>query len=415
MDLIKTILNRPDLPYIQKDKISKIDFHCQQYGSAEKSSGIPPFPYNKDVVKVGIYCQPKQQILFNSEETHVSEKILAIDQDFCEVAVNVLNDDRWRERTKYHGEDLYRKLIIDHPEILRAYTEHKSNRKDSDVRLCFQSDLDFFRIPFEFLYDRYGPDRFLVTTHPLSRRVLMNASYKKRAPSPDLFNQFWRQKRTLKVLIIASGADESGCNDEPSLEHVDEEVVTIRKVIEERLITKNIKHKVDHILSKDSDYETVRNLLKTCEYHILHYAGHAFFSERFPEKSYLLFKSGKCGGNPERMSAVALRRLLSDSELKFVYLSCCMGGESTWKYKLNDNQSTGLAVAIAQAGIPSVLGYRGNVNDNSARELAVSFYRSLFDQGSLDKALFDARNEMMEKYADDPIWLSPMLVIQRSG
>ncbi len=61
-----------------------------------------------------------------------------------------------------------------------------------------------------------------------------------------------------------------------------------------------------------------------------------------------------------------------------------------------------------------MLGFRWPVSDTEARELALTFYDSLFGQGDLDTALFDARCKLegSERGQDIEDWFSPILVIQ---
>ena len=80
--------------------------------------------------------------------------------------------------------------------------------------------------------------------------------------------------------------------------------------------------------------------------------------------------------------------------------------------QLLDNDFPGLTYGIAQAGIPAVLGFRWKVSDESAKELALSFYKSLFRHGDLNLALFEARKKIAIKNRDDQTWMSPVLIVQ---
>ncbi len=72
----------------------------------------------------------------------------------------------------------------------------------------------------------------------------------------------------------------------------------------------------------------------------------------------------------------------------------------------------GLADAIVQAGVPAVLGFRWPVSDHAALEMCQAFYRSLAQHGEPDVALLDARRNVYRENADDPAWLSPILIVQ---
>jgi CHAT domain len=68
---------------------------------------------------------------------------------------------------------------------------------------------------------------------------------------------------------------------------------------------------------------------------------------------------------------------------------------------------------IAQADVPAIVGYRWVVSDVGAKELACTFYESLFSCLSIEDALFEARSVTASRYGrDDETWASPVLVVQ---
>jgi CHAT domain-containing protein len=72
----------------------------------------------------------------------------------------------------------------------------------------------------------------------------------------------------------------------------------------------------------------------------------------------------------------------------------------------------GVSDALIRAGLPAALGLRWPVQDDSARLLAETFYKTLFvpDLPGLAQALFIARSELASRDRKDPTWLSPILV-----
>jgi CHAT domain-containing protein len=112
------------------------------------------------------------------------------------------------------------------------------------------------------------------------------------------------------------------------------------------------------------------------------------------------------------MKASELTMLLRRSSARLVYLSCCYGTASGKQADLLDDDFLGLADAVVQAGIPTVLGYRWPVSDCGAQKMAQVFYKSLLEQGSPEIALWNARCEMAALDRNDPTWLSPILIHQ---
>ena len=62
--------------------------------------------------------------------------------------------------------------------------------------------------------------------------------------------------------------------------------------------------------------------------------------------------------------------------------------------------------------IPAVVGFRWDIEDEQAREYTEKFYTHLFHQRSIESAFFEARKEMHDARPKEPIWASPVLVVQ---
>lgn len=375
----------------------------------------PPFPQDNDICNLYLTCKPGQQIHVMGQGIFVcsnhSENLLNIDPDvYARHALNAYRAEKWRFNTKETGKDIYRRLFSDHPIIIDAYA-HASAKVDGEkldserLRLSFESSTDFYRVPVEFLFDDINLGDYVVHHHPISRFI--TGVHRQNAPiSPMFLNKLWRNMETLKILLIAS-------NTEPTLQYVDEEVLSLKEILHECLEAKEILHHIEYIPSEKATTELVMSTLKKCPYHILHYSGHGGYKEVAPEKSYLQFWSDEnCQGDVETINISALNLLLRNSDLRFVYLNCCSGAETAGDVQLLDNDFPGLAYGIAQAGIPAVLGFRWKVSDESAKELALSFYKSLFRHGDLNLALFEARKKIAIENRDDQTWMSPVLIVQ---
>ena len=164
--------------------------------------------------------------------------------------------------------------------------------------------------------------------------------------------------------------------------------------------------------ASQASYGRVQDELKKTTYDIIHYAGHGFFDAASPEDSYLLFwQDASTKTEKLKMKATELKLLLDQSEARLVYLSCCYGAAAAGNTALLDDDFLGLTDAVVQAGVPSVLGFRWPVSDAGAHKLALSFYRSLLEQGRPDVALWHARRELAVD-RNEPTWLSPILIHQ---
>ena len=90
------------------------------------------------------------------------------------------------------------------------------------------------------------------------------------------------------------------------------------------------------------------------------------------------------------------------SDTRFVFLSSCKSAKHDFIYHL------------AKHGIPAIMGFLWKVNDEKAKGYADSFYGHLLsdEERSPEYACLEAKREMHAKYEDDPIWASPVLVMQ---
>ena len=109
-----------------------------------------------------------------------------------------------------------------------------------------------------------------------------------------------------------------------------------------------------------------------------------------------------------------LRNLLRKSDVRFFFLSCCVGAKTASNdiVNLRGDDFQGIMEGLVRVGIPSVLGYRWNVWDTDAQQFALAFYESLLTDLSLDVATFNARRVLQETNYYSETWASPVLVMQ---
>lgn len=290
------------------------------------------------------------------------------------------------------GSSLWRDIFIKHPEAERAYIEARA--KSQSLSLLFEAPRGFLSLPLEFIRSD-EPQDYLILQHPLARFVC-GAIPKRKA----LSSQMLALTEKLRVLIIAS-------NTLPPIDGVDAEAMDLYKYLKRQSF---VSPKL--ISTKNATYERVREELRQGKYDIIHYAGHGSYDAESPEESCLYFWAEENKqGEVMPMRATELKLLLEQSEIRLAYLSCCYGTATGNVVALLDDDFLGLADAVAQAGIPSVLGFRWPVSDEGACKLTLAFYRSLLEQGNPEIALWSARRELAVD-REDTTWLSPILIHQ---
>jgi CheY-like chemotaxis protein len=149
---------------------------------------------------------------------------------------------------------------------------------------------------------------------------------------------------------------------------------------------------------KDFVRQTLRN--KDSKWHVVHYAGHTHY-DTMNQLGYLFFPGAEIRPvEPVKVAEFAL--WLGSGDTRFVFLSSCKSAGQDFVYQLIKER------------VPAIMGFLWKVDDAKAGEYAQSFYECLLDseRKSLEYACLQAKKQMHSKYRDNPIWASPVLVMQ---
>lgn len=355
-----------------------------------------------DATRLSLFLATDRPLVVRARGRHVcsvcTSKILEVNIDRYTRRTEIARQDsiNLRFQVEEIGHDLWREIFVEHLEAERTYIEARA--KSRSLSLHFETPREFLRLPIEFVRSD-TPSEYLILQHPLAR-FIYNATPKRDTISPSMLALTTK----LCVLIIAS-------NTLPPIDGVDAEAMGLYKYLK-RLKRQGFPLSVKLVPTKDATYERVREELKKRSYDIIHYAGHGSYKAESPEESSLHFWANENKqGAVVPMTAAELKMLLGQSEARLVYLSSCYGTATGSKAALMDDDFLGLADAVAQAGVPSVVGFRWPVSDDGARRLALAFYQSLLEQGSPEIALWNARCELSVD-RNDTTWLSPILIHQ---
>jgi CHAT domain-containing protein len=166
------------------------------------------------------------------------------------------------------------------------------------------------------------------------------------------------------------------------------------------------------LAGKEATRSRIVEALQHGGYHIFHYSGHGYHQSVQPEISGI--RTFDNDSAISFLTASDLTNLCRGTELRFAYLSCCLGACSAPQIQHGD--FFGLFDALARADVPMVLGYRWEVGDISALNLAETFYKKLWRTLSPGEALFESRNEISQRGArrDNETWASPVLMTQNT-
>jgi hypothetical protein len=299
---------------------------------------------------------------------------------------------RWKEELEALGGSL-RKEICEKEEKFQTYFKcllrkvHNNiqntrirfklslaSKDDKDPRARFSADLQ--AVVLEALLD--DQRKFLMLQAPVFRRLDPSVA----SDDEYQFPLFYRGngEKPLKCLIIES--------DTQGIVEFDN--------------TKTLET-LTHILSKDRLPEKISFLdwvTTTLEekgpWDLVHYAGHSMYDAE-DRTGYVFFPGEKIA---KAVTIDQFSRHLRKAQVRFVYVSSCQSSRDDFVFQLANNL------------VPAILGFRWKIDDKEAKEYAMEFYQDLLKYHSLEQAFLEARKYVHEKYEDNRIWVSPLLVLQ---
>jgi hypothetical protein len=252
-------------------------------------------------------------------------------------------------------------------------------------------------------------DSFIRIRAPLARRFLIASGVR---PSND--NRRGRQDKGLRILFVRAQVDGTAqITDEQGQMLAQNNWFEFEPLInldlEENMFREWIDgHKwhdgrisVEYFPGEDNRNFT-DGLRQTLEkkFDYIHFAGHSLTTEC--DQTFLIVP-GRERSRLRGLSVSAFAQWAGVAGVRFVYLSSCRGGSCRAVQNLVAN------------GIPHVLGFRWDVEDDMAAKFAEIFYRKLLQN---DQPIAKAYRDACETLHNDPerrtspIWLCPILIMQ---
>jgi len=305
----------------------------------------------------------------------------------------------WRARARDAGAKLYQLLTRE-----AAFQQHIASNHTSAVRgippqIQFVGPAPILGLPLELI--RSGSTPFC-QDHILSRKISGVAVSRKPEPFHLFVRQLIEHGQQLRILAIGSNIG----NTVPS---ADREIELLSAQIGADLDMLGVRSHIQAIGGADATRICAE--IQHGGYHMLHYAGHGSADPSQPELSALVLRHGS-----ERYSltAAVLQSLLRGTEMRMVFLNCCLSARTA--ARIGQGDFHGMLDALADADVPIIVGHRWSVPDDSARDLALQFYRALWRTFSPGEALLEARRHAARGLLgpDDDTWAAPVLVMQTS-
>jgi CHAT domain-containing protein/tetratricopeptide (TPR) repeat protein len=179
------------------------------------------------------------------------------------------------------------------------------------------------------------------------------------------------------------------------------------------------KDEADLYLEDSASEENVKSKDRLRQYRIVHFSAHGLVNEKRPRFSGIVLslpkvdKEGKPLSEEDGvLSAYEILNLTLNADL--VVLSACQTGTGK---EIKGEGMMGLMRAFMYAGTPSVVVSLWNVNDRSAADLMIRFYKHLWKPGSekLNKAeaLRKAQLELIDRGSKPYHW-APFILVGKS-
>jgi CHAT domain-containing protein len=159
---------------------------------------------------------------------------------------------------------------------------------------------------------------------------------------------------------------------------------------------------VESIAGTAATRDAVLGAIASERFDVLHYAGHAFFSEAAPGESGL-----ECADGPLRAHELLSLRSLP----ALMFFNACEAAKMRRRgagvagdrvgTRADPRSSTGLAETLMRAGVANYVGTFWPVGDEAARVFASRFYKRLLARESIGRALVSGRKAVKNLHSAD--------------
>jgi CHAT domain-containing protein len=155
------------------------------------------------------------------------------------------------------------------------------------------------------------------------------------------------------------------------------------------------------LIGPEATGKALNDALRSGEYDVVHYAGHAVFATDDPEMSGLLLHG------EELFHAEKIQRLVEGQPL--VFLNACETGRTANEVDAGQTTyigepATGLAAAFLYGGALGCIGSLWPVYDEAASRFAIDFYHKLVDGALVGEAVRLAREAVHRDFPDQVTW-----------
>lgn len=214
-----------------------------------------------------------------------------------------------------------------------------------------------------------------------------------------------KTREKLRILIVGDPSRDEPPYYLPPFEHLQNLPGARKEANELARLLSNVKG-VEVKLLCGKEINTVSLLSElSSNYDFIHYTGHAIFAQADPMESGLVLHDGIV------RAYEIIQSIDSEQPPLLAFVNACESSQETnWGYEIKyENQVFGLASAFLQHGT-NYVGSLWPLHDDPAVEIAIDFYKSIFEGRTFGEALRRARKKSYDKYGQEEIaWASYIL------
>lgn len=312
--------------------------------------------------------------------------------------------DCWSETFQSAGSRLAEELDYDQlADAIGECLKHVDELSKIHFRFSvLSSDVDstfpYVNVPFDLLYDA-AKQAFVRSLAPVARRISLKMAQRTAMPlaSAKTFDG-----RLLFIKSNASGSCEIpgtlfGGKSKlflPSLESLDREFEGIRRV-RDKLVTTMLD-----LEAGDDCIDALEDALKPSAgppLEIIQFSGH---SVRADDGSVYLMLPGREEGQLRPLLISDFAVWAREAKVQLVVLSSCESSRPDSVFR------------FAQVGVPAVVGFRWEVEENEAAFFTIKLQKKLAEKAPLARAFHSAIAAVKREYPGSPTFASPILVVQ---
>ena len=364
-----------------------------QYGSARVAQ-----PFYTRNVKKSLEDTTSDSIWTEKQMTNAGTKFSQI----IAMQKQMVDYTNGKAGVRYPDTEFIRKLgkmlfeILFSGQVRRLYDAAVSSHRNKELNIVFTSMISWLSdFPWEMCYDS-GYKGFLSTS---------NVRFLRNVLTPTPADRIIRKRDKLRILVASAQAVGSSCiSNEYETRRIKDSFGSLLDAgLVEVDVLANCSPRMLH--------EQLRCALDEYEYDVLHYIGHGKYYEG--EGGKVEFE--REDGAPHSLTAEQLTSIVRSRGIRVVFLNACETGRG---FGAGDKDETkekqepikGVAVKMAEEGIPAVVANQYSVVDQLASLFSLNFYSCLAHGLSVSDAMREARIAVScAEEADDMDWGVPVL------